>query len=59
MLIQLYVSQGIGSLAAVILVMAAVHLQGPLFGSVFSPLVLVFVAIAGFLLLDEQLHVGT
>ncbi|GJV76817.1 WAT1-related protein [Tanacetum coccineum] len=51
--------QGIGSLAAVILVMAAVHLQGPLFGSVFSPLVLVFVAIAGFLLLDEQLHVGT
>ncbi|PWA93787.1 eamA domain, WAT1-related protein [Artemisia annua] len=51
--------QGIGSLAAVVLIMAAVHLQGPLFGSVFSPLVLVFVAIAGFLLLDENLHVGT
>ena len=52
-------SQGIGSLAAVVFVMAVVHLQGPLFGSVFNPLVPVFVAIAGFLLLDEKLHVGT
>ncbi|PWA42333.1 eamA domain, WAT1-related protein [Artemisia annua] len=48
--------QGIGSMAAVILVMGAVHLRGPLFSAVFNPLVLVFVAIAGFLLLDEQLH---
>nr|XP_043627396.1 WAT1-related protein At1g09380-like [Erigeron canadensis] len=39
--------------------MVAVHLQGPLFVSMFNPLVLVFVAIAGFLVLDEKLYVGT
>ncbi|KAK9077113.1 hypothetical protein SSX86_005449 [Deinandra increscens subsp. villosa] len=51
--------QGICSLLAFFLIMAAVHLQGPLFVSVFNPLVLVFVAIAGFLVLDEKLYMGS
>ncbi|KAI3755258.1 hypothetical protein L1987_55054 [Smallanthus sonchifolius] len=51
--------QGICSLLAVFLVMAAVALQGPLFVSAFNPLVLVFVAIASFLVLDEKLYVGS
>uniref|UniRef100_A0A251V5N3 WAT1-related protein n=2 Tax=Helianthus annuus TaxID=4232 RepID=A0A251V5N3_HELAN len=51
--------QGICSLLAIFLVMAAVHLQGPLFASIFNPLVLVFVAIAGFLVLNEKLYVGS
>lgn len=36
-----------------------VHMRGPLFVSVFSPLMLVLVAIAGSLVLDEKLHLGT
>ncbi|KAL8222713.1 hypothetical protein R6Q57_020112 [Mikania cordata] len=51
--------QGICSLLAVFLVMAAVHLQGPLFVSIFNPLVLIFVAMAGFLGLQENLYVGS
>ncbi|XP_076947482.1 WAT1-related protein At1g25270-like [Bidens hawaiensis] len=51
--------QGICSLLAVFLVTAAVHLQGPLFVSVFNPLVLVFVAVAGFFVLNEKLYLGT
>ncbi|KAI3755254.1 hypothetical protein L1987_55052 [Smallanthus sonchifolius] len=53
------VFQGICSLLVVVLIMAAVHLQGPLFASIFNPLVLVFVAIAGFLVLDEKLYLGS
>uniref|UniRef100_A0A251V4Q8 WAT1-related protein n=1 Tax=Helianthus annuus TaxID=4232 RepID=A0A251V4Q8_HELAN len=51
--------QGMCSLGTIFFVTAAVHLQGPLFVSTFNPLVLVFVAIAGFLLLDEKLYVGS
>ncbi|KAI3755257.1 hypothetical protein L1987_55053 [Smallanthus sonchifolius] len=51
--------QGVSSILALVLIMAAVHLQGPLFVSNFNPLVLVFVAIAGFLVLDEKLYVGS
>ncbi|KAL8264804.1 hypothetical protein R6Q59_022934 [Mikania micrantha] len=54
----LAIFQGICTLLLVFLIMAAVHLQGPLFVSIFNPLVLVFVAIAGFLMLDEKLYVG-
>ncbi|CAL5329686.1 unnamed protein product [Camellia sinensis] len=35
-----------------------VQIKGPLFVSIFSPLLLVLVAIAGSLLLDEKLHLG-
>ncbi|KAF8014012.1 hypothetical protein BT93_I1774 [Corymbia citriodora subsp. variegata] len=36
-----------------------VHKRGPLFASVFSPLMLVLVALAGSFLLDEDLHLGS
>ncbi|KAI9122698.1 hypothetical protein K1719_006538 [Acacia pycnantha] len=36
-----------------------VDLSGPLYVSAFSPLTLVFVAIAGFLMLDEKLYLGS
>ncbi|KAL7235990.1 hypothetical protein ACSBR1_019299 [Camellia fascicularis] len=36
-----------------------VQIKGPLFVSVFSPVLLVLVAIAGLLLLDEKLHLGS
>ncbi|XP_048135658.1 WAT1-related protein At1g68170-like [Rhodamnia argentea] len=34
------------------------RMRGPLFVSVFNPLMLVVVALAGFILLDEKLHLG-
>ncbi|KAM7482237.1 hypothetical protein LguiB_006820 [Lonicera macranthoides] len=40
-------------------IMTCVRMRGPLFVSVFSPLMLVVVAIAGSLLLDENLHLGS
>ncbi|KAF7128072.1 hypothetical protein RHSIM_Rhsim11G0133100 [Rhododendron simsii] len=36
-----------------------VQMRGPLFVSVFNPLMLVLVALAGSLVLDEKLHLGT
>ncbi|KAA8536507.1 hypothetical protein F0562_028985 [Nyssa sinensis] len=36
-----------------------VRMRGPLFASIFSPLMLILVAIAGSLVLDEKLHLGT
>ncbi|THF99024.1 hypothetical protein TEA_024283 [Camellia sinensis var. sinensis] len=36
-----------------------VQIRGPLFVSIFSPVMLVLVAIAGLLLLDEKLHLGS
>ncbi|KAL3724112.1 hypothetical protein ACJRO7_036176 [Eucalyptus globulus] len=36
-----------------------VHKRGPLFASVFNPLMLVLVALAGSFLLDEKLHLGS
>ncbi|XP_024959863.1 WAT1-related protein At1g68170-like [Cynara cardunculus var. scolymus] len=40
-------------------IMSCVRVQGPLFVSSFNPLVVVLVAIAGSLVLGEQLHVGS
>ncbi|KVI01788.1 Drug/metabolite transporter, partial [Cynara cardunculus var. scolymus] len=57
--IALYLSlQAIASSLSIIFITTSVHLQGPLFVSNFNPLMLVFVAIAGSLVLDEKLHVG-
>ncbi|KAJ9552307.1 hypothetical protein OSB04_016352 [Centaurea solstitialis] len=50
---------GIGSALTILFITTSIHLQGPLFVSNFSPLSLVFVAIVGSLLLDENLHVGS
>ncbi|XP_024959867.1 WAT1-related protein At1g25270-like [Cynara cardunculus var. scolymus] len=50
---------GIGSTLTILFLTTAIHLQGPLFAANFSPLSLVFVAIGGSLLLDENLHVGS
>ncbi|KAM4098166.1 hypothetical protein ACJW30_07G056300 [Castanea mollissima] len=36
-----------------------VHMRGPLFVSVFSPLMLILVAIMGSLILDEKFHIGS
>ncbi|XP_024959866.1 WAT1-related protein At1g68170-like [Cynara cardunculus var. scolymus] len=49
----------IASSLSIIFITTSVHLQGPLFVSNFNPLMLVFVAIAGSLVLDEKLHVGS
>lgn len=35
-----------------------IHMRGPLFASVFSPLMLVMVALAGCTMLNEKLHLG-
>ncbi|EXB97309.1 Auxin-induced protein 5NG4 [Morus notabilis] len=44
---------------AVTLVAWCVHARGPVFASVFNPLMLLLVAIAGSLVLDEKLHLGS
>ncbi|GFP87096.1 wat1-related protein at1g25270 [Phtheirospermum japonicum] len=41
-----------------VFIMSCVKMRGPLFVSVFNPLMLVLVALAGSLLLDEKLHLG-
>ncbi|RVW24789.1 WAT1-related protein [Vitis vinifera] len=43
----------------VVLVSWCVRKRGPLFVSIFNPLMLVFVAILGSLILDEKLHLGS
>lgn len=48
----------LGSGVMFTLVAWCVRMRGPLFVSVFNPLLLVIVAIAGSLLLEEKLHVG-
>ncbi|KAF7126860.1 hypothetical protein RHSIM_Rhsim11G0114200 [Rhododendron simsii] len=51
---------GIFASGAMFIVTAwCVQMRGPLFVSIFSPLMLVLVAIAGSLVLDEKLHLGT
>ena len=51
--------QGIVGSGAMVTVMAwCVRMRGPLYVSVFSPLMLLIVAIAGSLFLDEKLHLG-
>jgi len=42
----------------VVVIAWCVRMRGPLFASVFNPLLLVLVAIAGSLMLDENLYVG-
>ncbi|KAK6784008.1 hypothetical protein RDI58_017462 [Solanum bulbocastanum] len=44
---------------AIIFLMFCVRMRGPLFVSIFSPLMLVCVAIAGSLFLNEKLHLGS
>ncbi|KAF6163661.1 hypothetical protein GIB67_036121 [Kingdonia uniflora] len=48
-----------GSGLTVALIAWCVNVRGPVFVSVFNPLMLVLVAIAGAVLLDERLHLGT
>ncbi|XP_021286739.1 WAT1-related protein At1g68170 [Herrania umbratica] len=48
-----------GSALMVFLVSWGIRLRGPLYASIFNPLGLVFVAIAGSLILDEKLHLGS
>lgn len=43
----------------VVLMSWCIHLKGPLFASVFTPLSLVIVAIVGSLALEEKLHLGS
>ncbi|KAI4299040.1 hypothetical protein L6164_032536 [Bauhinia variegata] len=51
---------GVVASGIVVVVIAwCIHMRGPLFVSVFSPLLLVTVAIACSLLLDEKLHLGS
>jgi len=51
--------QGIVASGIMVVVIAwCVRMRGPLFASVFNPLLLVLVAIAGSLMLDENLYVG-
>ncbi|KAL2454809.1 WAT1-related protein [Abeliophyllum distichum] len=40
-------------------IMCCIRMRGPLFVSVFNPLMLVLVAVSGSLLLDEKLHLGS
>ncbi|KAL8128698.1 hypothetical protein V2J09_017853 [Rumex salicifolius] len=49
----------IGSGAIVVLIAWCVNEKGPLFVSTFSPLMLILVAIAGSLFLDEKLYLGS
>ncbi|XP_059448552.1 WAT1-related protein At1g68170-like [Corylus avellana] len=49
----------VGSGLMVTLIAWCVRMRGPLFVSVFNPLMLVLVAIMGSLLLDEKLHLGS
>ncbi|XP_062178028.1 WAT1-related protein At1g25270-like [Alnus glutinosa] len=49
----------VGSGLMVIFIAWCVHTRGPLFVSVFNPLMLVLVAVMGSLLLDEKLHLGS
>jgi len=44
--------------AMVALISWCVHMRGPLFASVFTPLMLLMVALAGCTLLNEKLHLG-
>lgn len=55
----IYISQGvIGSGLAVSLMTWCIQRRGPLFVSMFSPLLLVIVAILGWAILNEKLYVG-
>jgi uncharacterized membrane protein len=47
------------SAIAFVIMSWAIHMKGPLYVSVFSPLLLVIVAISSWALLGEKLYVGT
>ncbi|KAL5578295.1 hypothetical protein UlMin_019994 [Ulmus minor] len=49
----------VGSGLMIVLMTWCLKMRGPLFVSVFNPLMLVLVALAGSLLLNEMLHLGT
>jgi len=52
-------SQGIVASGIMVIVIAwCVGMRGPLYASAFNPLMLVLVAIAGSLMLDENLYLG-
>lgn len=56
---QLYVFQGLFSSGLMVTLMIwCVQMRGPLFVSVFSPLLLVLVALVASLLLEERLYLG-
>lgn len=59
MIYENWLVQGIVVSGAMICVISwCVHMRGPLFASVFSPLMLVCVALASCTLLNEKLHLG-
>ncbi|XP_062080242.1 WAT1-related protein At1g25270-like [Humulus lupulus] len=58
-LLSVAYSGAVASGLMVTMIAWCVHLRGPLFVSIFSPVMLVLVAIAGSLLLDEKLHLGS
>ncbi|XP_031389680.1 WAT1-related protein At1g25270-like [Punica granatum] len=49
----------IGSGVCITLITWCVRMRGPLFVSIFNPLMLVLVALAGSMVLDEKLHLGS
>ncbi|XP_062079521.1 WAT1-related protein At1g68170-like [Humulus lupulus] len=58
-LLSVAYSGTIGSGLMVALIAWCVNLRGPVFVSIFSPFMLIVVAIAGSLVLDEKLHLGS
>jgi drug/metabolite transporter (DMT)-like permease len=55
----LYIHQGIVGWGIMFVVMTwCIQVRGPLFVSMFNPVVLVAVALLGWAILDEKLHVG-
>ena len=52
-------TQGVVASGIMVIVIAwCVRMRGPLYASVFNPLMLVIVAVAGSLMLDENLYLG-
>ncbi|XP_059651115.1 WAT1-related protein At1g68170-like [Cornus florida] len=58
-LVTIFYSGIVASGLVITLTAWCVRMRGPLFASIFSPLMLVLVAIAGSLLLNEKLHLGS
>ena len=56
--LSLFLQGTVASGIMITVTMWCVRMRGPLFVSVFSPLMLILVAIAGSLFLDEKLHLG-
>ncbi|OMO55873.1 Drug/metabolite transporter [Corchorus capsularis] len=58
-LLSAFFTGAIGTALTVVLMTWCLRLRGPLFVSIFNPVNLIFVAIAGFLILDERLDIGS